>query len=80
MSDTIVLCITFGTLLLLNIISLILMHCTKVGRYFYSDYARSKREKVFINIYMIFVGITFWFLILFHTIRFGRVWKEENNE
>lgn len=76
MSDVVVTLIVVGILLILNAISLICMHFTEVGKYFYKDYSKTKQEAIAINIYMMCVGIVFWFVVLYVRLRYGKVWEK----
>ena len=61
MSETAVLCLAFGTLFVLNVISLILVHTTEYGKDYYKGVKnQGKGYEIFFNIYMLIVGICFW--------------------
>lgn len=61
MSETLVICLAFGILLLLNGISLVLVHTTKFGKdYYQSVKKQGKGQEAFFNIWMILTGICFW--------------------
>lgn len=61
MSEAAVLCLAFGTLFVLNVISLILVHTTEYGKDYYKGVKnQGKGYEVFFNIYMLIVGICFW--------------------
>lgn len=75
MADIQIVFMTFGILLGLNLLSLLLMHTTKVGKYFYDNISGSKSYKIFYNFWMVITGITFWLQVLFVRIRFGKVWE-----
>lgn len=75
MTDIQIVLMAFGILLGLNLLSLLLMHTTKVGRYFYDNIAGGKSYKIFYNFWMVITGITFWMQVLFTWVKFGKVWK-----
>lgn len=73
--DIIVL-IILGIILVLNLVSLILVYTTKVGRYFYDSSKVSKAYRFFYNFWMMFTGVTFWLQVLYVRIRYGKVWEK----
>lgn len=61
MSETAVICLAFGILFVLNVISLILVHTTEYGKDYYKGVKnQGKGYEIFFNIYMLIVGICFW--------------------
>jgi hypothetical protein len=64
MSETGVLCLAFGIVLLLNIISIILLHTTDYGKDYY---ARVKKNsigyQIFFNVWMLLCGFCFWIAV-----------------
>lgn len=61
MSETAVLCLAFGTLFVLNVISLILIHTTEYGKDYYKGVKnQGKWYEVFFNFWMILTGVCFW--------------------
>lgn len=75
MSDLALTFLVLGILFGINLLSLILMHTTKVGKYFYSNIQGSKGYKIFYNFWMLITGITFWPMVLFSYIKFGKTWE-----
>ena len=61
MSDTLVTSIAFGIVLLLNIISIILLHTTKYGKDYYAAVKRNSiGYQIFFNFWMLLCGVCFW--------------------
>ena len=68
----IVVCALIG----LNLISLLLMYTTKVGRYFYDNLKATKPYKIFYNFWMVLTGVTFWIQVLYVRVKYGKVWEK----
>ena len=68
--------LVLGIVLFLNLLSLILMHTTKVGRFFYDNLKETKAYKIFYNFWMVLTGITFWIQVLYVRVRYGKIWEK----
>lgn len=71
--------LVFGTLLFLNIISLLCFKFTKIGKYFSDDFYDEKVDSIMITIFMLLAGICFWIIVLVVRIKYGKVWKKDKN-
>ena len=61
MSETGILCLAFGIVLLLNIISIILLHTTEYGKDYYAAVKKNSiGYQIFFNIWMLLCGFCFW--------------------
>lgn len=79
MSEGAIMGVVFGTLLLLNIISLLCFKFTKIGKYFSDDFYDNKQDAIIATICMLLCGICFWFVVLFVRIKYGKVWNKDKN-
>ena len=62
MSETLVLCLVFGILFLLNGISLLLLHTTNYGKNYYESLKQTESSGylIFFNIWMLLTGVAYW--------------------
>lgn len=61
MSETGVICLALGIVLLLNIISIILLHTTEYGKKYYAEVKKNSiGYQIFFNIWMLLCGFCFW--------------------
>jgi len=66
MSDTLITCLAFGIILLLNIISILLLHTTKYGKDYYAGVKRNSiAYQIFFNFWMLLCGSCFWIAVSF---------------
>lgn len=76
MSETLVICLAFVILLVLNVTSLILIHTTEYGKdYYFGVKKEGKGYEVFFNFWMILCGICFWGAAGFSWLR-GKIRKD----